>query len=173
MWSEFQRSVKGGSAFGRLAGTVTSRQERKTKTGNKMGIVRISDPTGQYEAVIFSEGLSNYRDLLEPGQSVVIYANAEERAEGISVRIDKVEPLDSIAGRLQQNLRIFLRDPGPIESIHRQLPAGGEGEVSLILLLGETGQREVEVKLRERYRVSPQIAGALKAVPGVVQVQVI
>ncbi|MEJ1159102.1 DNA polymerase III subunit alpha [Prosthecomicrobium sp. N25] len=173
MWSEFQRSVKGGSAFGRLAGTVTSRQERKTKTGNKMGIVRISDPTGQYEAVIFSEGLATYRDLLEPGQSVVIYANAEERAEGVSVRIDKVEPLDAIAGRLQQNLRIFLRDPGPIDSIHRHLPQGGEGEVSFILLLGEGGQREVEVKLRDRYRVSPQIAGALKAVPGVVQVQVV
>lgn len=172
MWAEFQESVKRGANFGRLAGTVTSRQERKTKTGNKMGIVRISDPTGQYEAVIFSEGLSTYRDLLEPGQSIVIYANAEERAEGISVRIDKAEPLDAIAGRLQQNLRIFLRDPGPIDSIHRQLPSGGDGEVSFVLLLGE-GQREVEVKLRDRYRVSPQIAGALKAVPGIVQVQVV
>ena len=53
MWSEFVESVRRGSTFGRLAGTVTSRTERKTRTGNKMGILRISDPTGQYEAVIF------------------------------------------------------------------------------------------------------------------------
>jgi DNA polymerase-3 subunit alpha len=36
---------------------VTSKQERKTRTGNKMGIVAFSDSSGQYEAVLFSEGL--------------------------------------------------------------------------------------------------------------------
>ena len=170
MWAGFADSVKHGATFGRLAGTVTSRQERKTKTGNKMGIVRISDPTGQYEAVIFSEGLSQYRDLLETGQSVVIYATAEERSEGISVRIEKAERLEVLAGRQSQNLRVFLRDMGPLESLGRQLEGRGEGEVSFVLLLGE-GRQEVEVKLPGKYRVSPQVASALKAVPGVVQVQ--
>ncbi|MDR3493819.1 MAG: DNA polymerase III subunit alpha [Ancalomicrobiaceae bacterium] len=174
MWSEFVESVKHGSTFGRLAGTVTSRTERKTRTGNKMGILRISDPTGQYEAVIFSEGLAQYRDMLETGKSVILYASAEERAEGINVRIEKVEPLDLMAQRQQQSMRIFLREEGPIDSISRHLDAkGGEGDVSLILLLGEAERREVEVKLPGRYRVSPQIAGALKAVPGVLQVQLV
>ena len=172
MWSDFQIAVKRGSSFGRLAGTITSRQERKTKTGNKMGIVRISDPTGSYEAVIFSEGLSLYRDLLEAGQSVIVYASAEERAEGISVRIEKVEPLDMLAAREQQSLRVFLEDPGPIDSLSRLLGERGEGEVSLILMLGK-GAQEVEVRLPGKYRVSPQVAGALKTVPGVVQVQLV
>lgn len=172
MWREFEASVKRGASFGRLAGTITSRQERKTKTGNKMGIVRISDPTGSYEAVIFSEGLAQYRDLLEAGQSVIVYASAEERAEGVSVRIEKVEPLDLLASREQQNLRVFLRDAGPVDSLARHLGDRGEGEVSLILMLGE-GKQEVEVKLPGKYRVSPQIAGALKTVPGVVQVQLV
>jgi DNA polymerase-3 subunit alpha len=42
--------------------------------------------------------------------------------------------------------------------------------VSLILILDE-GAREVEVKLPGRYPATPQIAGALRAVPGVVEVQ--
>jgi DNA polymerase-3 subunit alpha len=172
LWAEFSEGVKRGAAFGRLAGTVTSRQERRTKTGNKMGIVRMSDPTGQYEAVVFSEGLSLYRDLLEPGQSIVLYATAEERAEGISVRIEKVEPLEAVAAGGRQSLRVFLRDSGPIESLGRQLEPRGEGEVSVVLMLG-AGEREVEVKLPGRWRVSPQVAGALKAVPGVVQVQMV
>ncbi len=172
MWREFEAAVKRGASFGRLAGTVTSRQERKTKTGNKMGIVRISDPTGSYEAVIFSEGLAQYRELLDAGQSVIVYASAEERAEGVSVRIEKVEPLDLLAAREQQNLRVFLRDPGPVDSLARHLGERGEGEVSLVLLIGE-GRQEVEVRLPGKYRVSPQIAGALKTVPGVVQVQLV
>ena len=45
----------------------------------------------------------------------------------------------------------------------------GDGEVSMVLML-EQGT-EVEVKLPGRFKVSPQIAGAIKAVPGVVQVE--
>jgi DNA polymerase-3 subunit alpha len=36
--------------------------------------------------------------------------------------------------------------------------------------MGEGG-REVEIKLRERYKVTPQIRGAIKAVPGVVEIR--
>jgi DNA polymerase-3 subunit alpha len=38
------------------------------------------------------------------------------------------------------------------------------------VLLLDAGS-EVEVKLPGRYRVSPQIAGAIKAVPGVISVE--
>jgi DNA polymerase-3 subunit alpha len=44
-----------------------------------------------------------------------------------------------------------------------------EGEVSMVLLL-QNGS-EVEVKLPGRFKVSPQIAGAIKAVSGVVTVE--
>ncbi|WP_181702872.1 DNA polymerase III subunit alpha [Chthonobacter albigriseus] len=171
-WAEFSAAVKRGAAAGRLAGTVVSRQERKTKTGNKMGILGISDPTGQYEAVIFSEGLNHYRDLLDPGHSVILLVSAEDKPEGISVRIDTVEPLDQAASRLKHALRVFLRGDEPIDSIARHLDPSGEGDVSLIVL-GGAARGEVEVKLPGRYRVSPQLAGALRAVPGVVEVELV
>ncbi len=52
-WSEFSRAVKTGATAGRVAATVVSRMERRTKTGNKMGIMGLSDPTGHFEAVLF------------------------------------------------------------------------------------------------------------------------
>jgi DNA polymerase-3 subunit alpha len=169
-WADFQAAVKRGASAGRLAGTVVQRQERRTRTGNKMGILRVSDPSGQYEAVIFSEGLNHYRDLLEPGQSVILLVNAEDKPEGVSVRIDSVEPLDAAAARLQHALRIFLRSPEPLDSIVRHLDTGGDGDVSLIVV-GNGTRGEVELKLPGRYRVSPQLAGALRAVPGIVDVE--
>ena len=39
----------------------------------------------------------------------------------------------------------------------------------MVLQLG--GGTEVEIKLPGRFKVSPQIAGAIKAVPGVLDVQ--
>jgi DNA polymerase-3 subunit alpha len=47
--------------------------------------------------------------------------------------------------------------------------SNGDGEVSLVMMLDL--ETEVEMKLPGRFKVSPQIAGAIKAVAGVVDVQ--
>src|SRR5262249_20429534 len=49
-WAEFARAVRSGASAGRVAGTVVARTERRTRTGSKMGIIGLSDPTGHYEA---------------------------------------------------------------------------------------------------------------------------
>ncbi|MGA7940187.1 MAG: hypothetical protein WCA43_09830, partial [Bradyrhizobium sp.] len=73
----------------------------------------------------------------------------------------------------QKGLRIFLRDTKPLESIARRLspPAGqsGSGDIALVLRLDM--QTEIEFKLDGRFQVSPQIAGAIKAVAGVEMVE--
>jgi DNA polymerase-3 subunit alpha len=178
-WSEFSRAVKGGASAGRVAGTVVARTERRTKTGNKMGIIGLSDPSGAYEAVLFAEGLAQYRDLLEPGGAVLLFLTAEVQADEVRARIQSVEPLDQAAAKMQRGLRVFVRDNAPLEGVAKRLEPirlnggrngdGGEGEVSMVLMLGNGN--EVEVKLPGRFKVSPQIAGAIKAVTGVVTVE--
>jgi DNA polymerase-3 subunit alpha len=143
-----------------------------------MGIIGLSDPSGHYEAVLFAEGLAQYRDLLEPGTAVLLFLTAEVQAEEVRARIQSAEPLDEAAAKMQKGLRVFLRDPAPIDGLVRRLePTGSgrngadqaDGEVSMVLML-QNGS-EVEVKLPGRFKVSPQIAGAMKAVPGVVTVE--
>ena len=171
-YADFAGAVKQGATAGRLAGTVTSKQERKTRTGNKMGIVAFSDSSGQYEAVLFSETLMQYRDLLEPGKSLVITVNADERPEGIGLRIQTAQSLEEQAVRMQSALRVYVRDSGPLKAVASHLNASGDGQVSFIVIK-EDGRREIEVELPERYRISPQIASALKAAPGVVDVELV
>ena len=178
-WSEFSRAVKGGAGAGRVAGTVVARTERRTKTGSKMGIIGLSDPTGHYEAVLFAEGLAQYRDLLEPGKAVLLFLTAEVQGDEVRARIQSVEPLDEAAARMHRGLRVFLRDEEPLSGVAKRLEPtrngrnaaeqNGDGEVSVVLLL-QNGS-EVEVKLPGRFKVSPQIAGAIKAVTGVVTVE--
>ena len=179
-WAEFARAVKTGAGAGRVAGTVVSRTERRTKSGSKMGIIGLSDPSGHYEAVLFAEGLAQYRDLLEPGSAVLLFLTAEVQGDEVRARIQSVEPLDEAAARMHRGLRVFLRDAEPLAGVARRLEAsqkGGnrngaeaaDGEVSMVLLLGNGS--EVEVKLPGRFKVSPQIAGAIKAVSGVVTVE--
>jgi DNA polymerase-3 subunit alpha len=191
-WTEFSRAVKTGATAGKVAATVVSRMERRTKTGNKMGIMGLSDPTGHFEAVLFSEGLAQYREVLEPGAAVLLQLGAELQGEDIRARVLHAEPLDDAAAKTQKGLRIFVRDTRPLDSIAKRLnmpeaalqgaaarapqakpmaaaPNGADGDVSLVIMLDL--ETEVEMKLPGRFKVSPQIAGALKAVSGVVDVQ--
>ncbi|MDR3420468.1 MAG: DNA polymerase III subunit alpha [Xanthobacteraceae bacterium] len=179
-WSEFSRAVKAGAGAGRVAGTVVARTERRTKNGSKMGIIGLSDPSGHYEAVLFAEGLAQYRDLLEPGTAVLLFLTAEVQGDEVRARIQSAEPLDEAAAKTQKGLRVFLRDDAPIEGVAKRLEPiklssgrnggeGGDGEVSVVLMLGNGN--EIEVKLPGRFKVSPQIAGAIKAVSGVVTVE--
>jgi DNA polymerase-3 subunit alpha len=155
-----------------------------------MGIIGLSDPTGHFEAVLFSEGLAQYRDVLEPGGAVLLQLGAELQGEDVRARVLHAEPLDAAAAKTQKGLRIFVRDTKPLESIAKRLqmpesgPQGGavrgpqpkpaavtgaDGDVSLVMMLDL--ETEVEMKLPGRFKVSPQIAGAIKAVSGVVDVQ--
>jgi DNA polymerase-3 subunit alpha len=190
-WAEFSRAVKTGATAGKVAATVVSRMERRTKTGNKMGIMGLSDPTGHFEAVLFSEGLAQYRDVLEPGAAVLLQLGAELQGEDVRARVLHAEPLDDAAAKTQKGLRIFVRDTKPLDSIAKRLAgpdmagsnaaapkvgspgiaprSNGDGEVSLVMMLDL--ETEVEMKLPGRFKVSPQIAGAIKAVAGVVDVQ--
>ncbi|GGK26470.1 DNA polymerase III subunit alpha [Salinarimonas ramus] len=170
-WSEFVRSVRAGASVGRLAATVLDRQERRTKSGSKMGILQLSDQSGHFEAILFSEGLQRFRDTLEPGTAVIVQVQASAEGEDVRARIADAQPLEEAIAKHQKAMRIFLRDDKAIRSVQERLRAKGEGEVSLVLIL-EGGEQEVEVKLPGKYLASPQIAGALRAVPGVEHVEI-
>jgi DNA polymerase-3 subunit alpha len=123
---------------------------------------------------------------------VLLQLGAELQGEDVRARVLHAESLDAAAAKTQKGLRIFVRDTRPLESIAKRLqmpeasgqaagarnapgkpaavvPAGGDGDVSLVLMLDL--ETEVEMKLPGRFKVSPQIAGAIKAVTGVVDVQ--
>ncbi|PLU79134.1 hypothetical protein BMJ22_18675, partial [Sinorhizobium medicae] len=65
-----------------------------------------------------------------------------------------------------------VRDCGPLRSIASHLNARGDGLVSFIVIK-DNGQREIEVELSEKYRISPEIAAALRSAPGVVDVELV
>ena len=142
-WAEFSRAVKTGATAGKVAATVVSRMERRTKTGNKMGIIGLSDPTGHFEAVLFSEGLAQYRELLEPGAAVLLQLGAELQGEDVRARVLHAEPLDDAAAKTQKGLRIFVRDTRPLDSIAQAAAVAGSRGVGRFgpRCPGQTGSR--------------------------------
>ncbi|MEM0899087.1 MAG: DNA polymerase III subunit alpha [Pseudomonadota bacterium] len=172
-YAEFSKAVRKGATAGRLAGTVVSKQMRRTRSGSKMGIVVFSDATAQYEVLLFSEILDEHGDKLEVGKSFVLTVAAEMQDEGERLRLSSLTPL----GENQKHdridmLRVFLRSSDPAPSISKTLGRRGRSRVSLIVLKGG-GEGEVEIELKGGYEVSGPVAGALKSIPGVVDVELV
>jgi DNA polymerase-3 subunit alpha len=175
-FSEFAQTVRAnGTSVAKVAVSVIDKSERRTKSGSKMGIVQLSDQSGQFEAILFSEGLQRYRDLLEPGRALVLRLSAVLDGEEVRPRIEDAEVLDDLAARQKQDLLIYLRDDKALASIaERVKPRGGglkaEGKIALVMILDE-GAQEVEIELPGKYPVNQQIANAVRAAPGVVSVE--
>ena len=101
-WSDFEAATERGVTAGRLAGIVVSARERKSQRGNKFAFAMFSDPSGQFEAVIFSDTLAQARDLLEPGTPVLLTVEAERDGESVKLRVQHLEALDKAAGAVQR-----------------------------------------------------------------------
>ena len=67
-----------------------------------------SDPTGQFEAVIFSDTLAQCRDLLEPGTPVLLAVAAERDGDTVKMRVEGIEALDKAAAGVQRGLKLVL-----------------------------------------------------------------
>ena len=87
----------------------------------------------------------------------------------MKLRAQSVRSVDEVVANAAAGMKIFLETQEPLAILKSRLAEKGRGLVSLVLM-GEGG-REVELKLPGGYRVTPQIRGAIKSVPGVVEVQ--
>ncbi|HUV32142.1 MAG TPA: DNA polymerase III subunit alpha, partial [Devosiaceae bacterium] len=165
-WTEFEKAVKGGVGAGRLAGTVTARDDRRTRRGSAMSILTLSDPSGTYECFAFSEALVQYGELIEAGRSVIMEVEAEARPDGVRMTMIRAQAIEAAAEKLSRRLTIFASDAGCLGHVQAQLEKGGEGVVSLVLIR-DAGASEYEIELPGGFRVSPELASAMRALPGV------
>jgi DNA polymerase-3 subunit alpha len=174
-YADFEARCERGAASGRLAGIVISARERRSQKGNRFAFVVFSEPTGQFEAVLFSDTLAQARELLEPGTAVLASVEGEREGENLKLRVQAIEPLDRAAAGVQRGLKLILdtdriaAQAARFEVLQRVFKPGGSGEIRLVLPLAADG-REVEFALPGRYDVSPSQRAVLATVPGVIEV---
>jgi DNA polymerase III subunit alpha len=174
-YAEFEARCERGSAAGRIAGIVVSIRERRSQKGNKFAFAMFSEPTGQFEVVIFSETLAAARPLLEPGTAVLITVEGERDGEALKLRAQAVQSLDAAASNILKGWKVVLDADALIKNgsrdlavLRERLKGGGKGEVSLSFFVQG---REVSFSFpQRRFDVSPAQKGAIATLPGVLEV---
>jgi DNA polymerase III subunit alpha len=162
-----------GPCIAKLAGSVSSRQERKSARGNRFAFVQLSDPTGLYEVTCFSEVLEASRDHLDAGQNVVLTVKAELEGDTLKLLAQAITPIDAATATAgAQDLRIHLARPEAATSLATLLArVEGRQRAAITLCVTDPQGREIDIDLPGQYPVSPQIKGAIKAMHGVLAVE--
>ncbi|MDQ2092389.1 DNA polymerase III subunit alpha [Marimonas arenosa] len=175
---EVAARAQAGPLVAKLAGVVAGRQERKSARGNRFAFVQLSDTTGGYEVTLFSETLEKSRDFLETGEKVVVTVEATLEADQLKLLGRSVAPIDGIvadAGGV--GLKVFVEEQAAIRAVAQVLADAQEtvkraarGPIRFCLMdPGLPG--EVEVDAGREFPVTPQVKGAIKSLPGVVEVE--
>ncbi len=169
--TQLEARAQAGPARVKLAGSVVGTKERITRTGSRMAWIRLSDAGGSYEVTFFSESLGRHRDILTAGSAVLV--TADLRLEGETLRLTAVDaaPLDEAARQAGATMRIWLRETAAVPHIQALLSREGQGRGRVILVprLGDT--QDVEIPLPGGFNVSPRLAQAMKAMPGIERVE--
>ena len=165
-WAEFCARAGKRASVARLAAIVSARQERTSAKGNRYAFIGLSDQSGQYEAIAFSELLASCNDTLTPGTAVLVEIEAETGGDAMRARLTSAVPLDTIAGRAQNGIRIEIDNIAALEKLRNHLSPTGRGEIRIVLKLPDV-DREVELQMPGRYDVSPRATGAISVLEGV------
>jgi DNA polymerase III subunit alpha len=152
-----------------LAGTIIRKQERRGKNDQPFGFITLSDSSGMFEMMVFSEVLVASRPLLEAGKSVLLQVGADWIDEELKLRALSISDIDKSSADAGEGLRIYLEDTRPLNAIAGQLRNAGKGIVTLVVP-GAAGQ-DVEIRLKERQSINGALRSAIKSLPGVAAVE--
>ena len=158
--------VKKGATQVKLAGQVTSVQERVSAKGNRFAFVQLTDKAGVFEIMAFSEFLNLYREILVSDTALLVQADA--RIENGQVRLMgiRAERLDDAIAAHHAGLGIHLSTSIALPRIKEILKSDGGGRAPVKFYI-RSPQEEVEITLSHKFKLSGDTRQALASVSGI------
>ncbi len=154
-----------------IAGVLLKKQEKISQRGSKYAFLQLSDPTGVYEVTLFSEVLTLHKDLLNPGEMLLLNVDAEMRDDQIRMTVNKIQPLETALEGKIRTVSFLLSDVKPVSKLKEFLSIEGEGKTKISLSYQLEDQSVVHFELPGRWNLSMQARNIIKAEPGVLEVK--
>jgi DNA polymerase III subunit alpha len=158
-----------------MIGIVRARTDKTSRNGNKFAFLTMSDPTGECEITVYSEGLLQFGELLKPGKAVAVTVSVKQNGEETRLLLERAVELESAriskpSGSLIVRLSAGANPTEIARVVDRLegLPDPDRGAILLEMPL-EDG-RLVTVRLPQTYTISLRAQRALKEIPGVERV---
>lgn len=153
-----------------MAGVLLKKQEKMSQKGSKYAFLQLSDPTGIFEVTLFSEMLASCREFLEPGNSLLLSVEAEQKEENIRFTCTKIQPLEEALEGKIRTIDIRLFSAAPAAKIKELIESEGRGNTVIQLHVRLDDARTAHIALPGRYHLSAQARNTIRAQEGVLEV---
>ncbi len=154
-----------------MAGVVRRVSYRPALSGGMLAFVSLSDPTGDFEAMIMPENVDGARDHLVVGKAVVFRGRVRWRDGDMKLSADTFEPLEAAEARSLEDLRVVVREGAPLKALADTIAALPEARVgearALRLIMRLSDGREVELSIPNPAPAGAAARAAIKAARGV------
>lgn len=156
----------------KMAGVLIKKTEKiSAKSGNKFAILTLSDSSGVFEVMLFTEILLRSRSMLEPGEALLLMADAEQRDEQIRITVQDIKLLDpSLEGQIKA-VQITVTKDVAIPALKTQLETAGKGTARINVITRVPDGRKVEISLPGAYAFTTETRNALFQTAGISGIQ--
>lgn len=158
--------IKGKDSSIRLGVLIDKVRVIKTKKGELMAFLSISDETGETEAVVFPKVYEQYHGLLQKGQQLFLEGSVEQRNDALQVLINKIKPIQEL--KLKDQSAVFIkidkqhRSPEHLNAIKTILDSS-KGTVPVVLIYEETRQK---VQISQKIEATEDLFLELQSITG-------
>jgi DNA polymerase-3 subunit alpha len=110
-------AVPSANRLYKLAGLVTTAQERTTKAGKNFGNLTIEDYTGKLEITLWSNDYARFQNFFKPGYTIYMTGNIKPRMryngpeqvqDGWEFKVNSIQMLDSLRSKSTRALELVM-----------------------------------------------------------------
>ena len=173
-FGEISRNIKTGDKLqANLAGCLQSFQRKISKSGKPFAFVKLSDTSGEYEALLFSDGIKKYGDVLESGAPLYAQVTIDKQSEDVPPRMmfNVIKTLDDAIAENSKGLIIYVSDVAAVRPIKEILSHENYG-INRVYFKPEIDDWDVRIELKNGYAFADGKAiTAIRGVAGVTMVE--
>lgn len=165
-----QDIVQKQAARYQMAGVLLKKQEKMSQKGSKYAFLQLSDPTGIYELMIFSEALAASREYLEAGNALLITVEAEIKDDQTRFLGSRIQPLEeALEGKIHE-VHIHLSSGEATPTIKKFLDEEGKGRSKVTVFAHLEDERIAQVQIPGYWRLSAAARNAIRSEKGVIEI---
>ena len=168
--SEVFRNIQLGDMIrAKLAGCVNSFKKKISQKGNRFAFLELSDASGAFEGILFSETLQRSEEMINSGLPLLASVTIEKQTEDSNPRvmISNIETLDKAIADVASGIVISINNKAAVRPVKEVLSRDKKGP-NKIYIKPDNDEWDITIELPGGYAfTSGNIISQLKSIPGV------
>lgn len=172
--SEVFRNIQVGDVIrAKLAGCVNGFKKKISQKGNRFAFLELSDASGSFEGIVFSETLQRSEEMINSGLPLLASVTIERQTEegNPRVMISNIETLDKAIADVASAIIINISNIAAVRPVKEILGRDKKG-LNKVYIKPDNDEWDITIELQGGYAFSSgNIISQLRSVPGVSSVK--